>query len=327
MTTPPSTPAPIPSSIPTTTGPRTAPGLAGGSGPDLGRIGLWTAALDFLPVPKLRETVAEFDELGYGALWWGETVGREAFTQALLVLGAAPRIAAATGIANVWARDAMAANAAARTVHEAHPGRFLTGLGISHGGLVEGLRPGGRRYEKPLAHMREYLDAMDSSLYFAAGGDAPRPPRVLAALGPRMLDLARERADGAHTYLVTPEHTAQARAALGPDRLLAVEQAVVVATDRETVLRRAREHLRIYLELPNYRRNLLRLGLAEEDFADGGSERLVDRLVVSGDESAIHAGVHAQFAAGADHVCVQVLGETMTQAPMTDWRSLASVLL
>ncbi len=325
MTTP--APTPIPSAMPTSAGPRPSEGPAGGLVPGLGRIGLWTAALDFLPVPRLRETVAEFDELGYGALWWGETVGREAFTQALLVLGAAPRIAAATGIANVWARDAMAANAATRTVHEAYPGRFLAGLGISHGGLVEGLRPGGRKYEKPLAHMREYLDAMDSALYFAAGGDAPRPPRVLAALGPRMLELARERAEGAHTYLVTPEHTAQARAALGPDRLLAVEQAVVVATDRETVLRRAREHLRIYLELPNYRRNLLRLGLSEDDFADGGSERLVDRLVVSGDESAIRSGVDAHFAAGADHVCVQVLGETMTDAPMADWRSLAAVLL
>ncbi|MFI6984859.1 TIGR03620 family F420-dependent LLM class oxidoreductase [Embleya sp. NPDC050154] len=295
--------------------------------PDLGRIGLWTAALDFMPVSRLRETVAELDELGYGALWWGETVGREAFTQAMLVLGAAPRIAAATGIANVWARDAMAANAAARTVHEAYPERFLTGLGISHSGLVEGLRPGGHRYEKPLAHMREYLDAMDSSLYLAPGGDGPRPARVLAALGPRMLDLARERSEGAHTYLVTPEHTAEARAALGPDRLLAVEQAVVPTTDRETALRRGREHLRTYATLPNYRRNWLRLGLTEEDFADGGSERMVDRLVASGDESAIRAAVDAHFAAGADHVCVQVLGETFDAAPAADWRSLAAVLL
>ncbi|WP_406289925.1 LLM class F420-dependent oxidoreductase [Embleya sp. NBC_00896] len=295
--------------------------------PDLGRIGLWTATLDFMPVSRLREVVAELDELGYGALWWGETVGREAFTQAMLVLGAAPRIAAATGIANVWARDAMAANAAARTVHDAYPGRFLTGLGVSHGPLVEGLRPGGRTYEKPLAHMRGYLDAMDSALYLAAAADTPRPARVLAALGPRMLDLARERAEGAHTYLVTPEHTAEARAALGADRLLAVEQAVVLGTDRETVLRRGREHLKLYMGLPNYRNNWLRLGLTEDDFAAGGSERLVDRLVVSGDETAVRAGVEAQLAAGADHVCVQVLGESMGEVPTDDWRSLAGALL
>ncbi|WP_235618835.1 TIGR03620 family F420-dependent LLM class oxidoreductase [Embleya scabrispora] len=295
--------------------------------PELGRIGLWTAALDHMPVSRLRETVAELDELGYGTLWWGEAVGREAFTQALLVLGAAPRIAAATGIANVWARDAMAANAAARTVDDAHPGRFLTGLGISHDGLVEGLRPGGRRYEKPLAHLREYLDAMDSALYLAAGADTPRPARVLAALGPRMLDLARERAEGAHTYLVTPEHTAEARAALGPDRLLAVEQAVVLSDDRETVLRRARTHLGMYLSLPNYRRNLLRLGLTEADFEAGGSARLIDRLILSGSESAVEEGVRAHIAAGADHVCLQVLGDTLGEAPTADWRRLAAALI
>jgi len=295
--------------------------------PDVGRIGLWTSGLDFLPVATLRETVAELDALGYGALWWGETVGREAFTQAMLILEAAPRIVAATGIANVWARDAMAANAAVRTVAEAHPGRFLPGLGISHGPLVEGLRPGARVYEKPLTHMREYLDAMDASLYFAAGSDTPRPARVLAALGPRMLELSRDRAEGAHTYLVTPEHTAEARATLGADRLLAVEQAVVLTTDRETALRRGREHVKVYLGLPNYRNNWLRLGLTEDDFADGGSERLIDRLVVWGDEAAIRAGVDAQVTAGADHVCVQVLGESLVDAPLEDWRALAPALL
>ncbi|MYV99438.1 LLM class F420-dependent oxidoreductase, partial [Streptomyces sp. SID3343] len=141
------------------------------------------------------------------------------------------------------------------------------------------------------------------------------------------LDLARERAEGAHTYLVTPEHTTQARAAIGADRLLAVEQAAVLTSDRETALRRAREHLKTYLDLPNYRNNWLRLGLTEDDFADGGSERLVDRLVVSGDEAAIRVRVDEQLAAGADHVCVQVLGDSMTDPMIGDWRSLAPALL
>jgi probable F420-dependent oxidoreductase len=295
--------------------------------PDLGRVGLWTSAFDFLPIPRLRDTAAELDALGYGALWWGETVGRETFTQALLLLESAPRIRVATGIANLWARDAVAINGAARTLLDAHPGRFLLGLGVSHAPLVEGLRPGGNVYDKPLTLMRRYLDAMDASLYFADGAELPRPPRVLAALGPRMLELSRDRAEGAHTYLVTPEHTAQARDVLGADGYLAVEQGAVLTGDRETALRRAREHLKPYLDLPNYRNNWLRLGLTEDDFADGGSERLVDALVVSGDEAAIRARVDAHHAAGADHVCVQVLGESMVEARMDDWRALAPALL
>lgn len=295
--------------------------------PDLGRVGLWTSAFDFLPVPQLRDVAAELDTLGYGALWWGETIGRETFTQALLVLESAPRIPVATGIANVWARDAVATNSAARTLLDAHPGRFLLGLGVSHGPLVEGLRPGGNVYDKPLSLMRRYLDGLDGSLYFAAGSELPRPPRVLAALGPRMLELARDRAEGAHTYLVTPEHTAEARAALGADGYLAVEQALVLTTDRETALRRAREHVKPYLGLPNYRNNWLRLGLTEDDFADGGSERLLDALVAWGDADTLKARVAEHHAAGADHVCVQVLGESMVDLPMEDWRELAPTLL
>ncbi|GAA4980756.1 LLM class F420-dependent oxidoreductase [Yinghuangia aomiensis] len=294
--------------------------------PDLGRVGLWTSAFDFLPVPRLRDTAAELDALGYGALWWGETVGRETFTQALLVLESAPRIPVATGIANVWARDAVATNGAARTLLDAHPGRFLLGLGVSHQPLVEGLRPGGNVYDKPLALMKRYLDGLDGALYFAAEGELPRPPRVLAALGPKMLELAAERSEGAHTYLVTPEHTAEARGVL-KDGYLAVEQAAVLTADRETALRRGREHVKPYLGLPNYRNNWLRLGFDEADFADGGSERLLDALVVWGDEAAIRARVDEQFAAGADHVCVQVLGESMVDCPIEDWRVLAAALV
>jgi probable F420-dependent oxidoreductase len=141
-----------------------------------------------------------------------------------------------------------------------------------------------------------------------------------------MLELSRDRAEGAHTYLVTPEHTARAREILGEGRCLAVEQAAVLTGDRETALRRGREHLKPYLSLPNYRNNWLRLGLTEEDFADGGSERLLDALVVWGDEAAIRARVDEQHAAGADHVCVQVLGESMADLPMDDWRVLADAL-
>ncbi|MER7048454.1 TIGR03620 family F420-dependent LLM class oxidoreductase [Streptomyces jumonjinensis] len=295
--------------------------------PGLGRVGLFCGTLDQLSVGHLRDTVAEIDELGYGTLWWSEAVGRETFTQALLVLGATSRLVAATGIANVWARDATAANAAARTLIEAHPDRFLLGLGISHGPLIDSVRGEGRVYEKPLARMSAYLDAMDSAVYTTAGSELPRPPRLLAALGPRMLDLAREKAEGALTYLVTPEHTARARAALGAGSLLAVEQAVVLTADRETGLRRGRAHLEFYLGLPNYLDNLKRLGFTEADFADGLSDRLVEALVVWGDEDAVRAAVTAHREAGADHVCLQVLGETAQDLRLDDLRTLAPALL
>lgn len=285
----------------------------------VGPVGIWTAALDALPVPGAAEAAGNLEALGYGALWFPEAYGREAFTTAALLLDATRRMPLATGIASIYARDPVTANAAARTVLGRHPGRLVTGLGVSHAPLVERMR--GHHYGRPLAAMAAYLDAMDAAGFLAVGPEE-RPPRVLAALGPRMLELARDRADGAHTYLVTPEHTAWARATLGPDRLLAVEQTVVLATDPATVRARAHWHLAIYTGLANYRASWGRLGFGEADFVRGGSERLQQALVVAG-EQAIARRVREHLDAGADHVCLQVLGEHPGDVPTADWQALA----
>ncbi|MHB8339571.1 MAG: LLM class F420-dependent oxidoreductase [Mycobacteriales bacterium] len=289
-----------------------------------GRVGIWTGAFEALPPPRLGQVAAELDELGYASLWFGEAYGREAFTHAALLLAVTRRATVATGIANIYARDAMAMNAAARTLTATHPGRFLLGLGVSHAPLVERMR--GHEYRSPVATMRTYLDAMDAAPFVAADGSGP-PPRVLAALGPRMLDLARDRALGAHPYLVTPEHTRAARVRLGPEPVLAVEQAVALTTDRDLALRRAHDHLEIYTGLPNYRNSWTRLGFAEEDFVRGGSERLAEALVAWGDVDAIRSAVAAHLEAGATQVCVQVLGDTHASVPLADWRILAPALV
>lgn len=289
----------------------------------LGAVGIWTAALDALPVAQAQEAVAELDELGYGALWFGEAYGREAFTAAQLYLSASRRMVVATGIASIYGRDAVAANSAARTLCAAFPDRFLLGLGVSHAPLVERMR--GHSYGRPLAAMAGYLDAVDAATYLVADGGDPAP-RVLAALGPQMLALARDRADGAHPYLVTPEHTASARAVLGEGPLLAVEQAVVLTRDREAFRAAAHAHLGIYTGLPNYRASWLRQGFTPEDFGRGGSERLQDALVVMGDEDDVVRRVREHLDAGATHVCLQVLGGSAFDVARADWRRLAPAL-
>ena len=287
---------------------------------DLGTVGIWTAALDALPVGQAQEAVAELDEVGYGALWFGEAYGREALTAAQLYLSASSRMVVATGIASIYGRDAVNANAASRTLHAAFPDRFLLGLGVSHAPLVERMR--GHSYGKPLAAMREYLDAMDGAPYVVADGSEPAP-RVLAALGPKMLELARERAQGAHPYLVTPAHTATAREVLGDGPLLAVEQAVVLTRDRDAFLAAAHAHLEIYTGLPNYRASWVREGFDESDVVRGGSERLKDALVVMGDEDDVVRRVREHLDAGATHVCLQVLGANAFEVARDDWRRLA----
>lgn len=288
----------------------------------LGRVGLWSGGLAGLDIGALREFAAEVEELGYATLWSGEVPGgREAFTQALVVLGATTRLVAATGIANIYLRDASSAAAGASTIGALHPGRFVLGLGVSHAPLIEGML--GKEYGRPLAAMRAYLDGMDAVPGHAPEARVGRPPVVLAALGPKMLELARERTQGAHPYLVTPEHTRRAREILGPDRLLAVEQGVALTTDRDEGVRRARRHLEIYKTLPNYRNNWLRLGFSEEETQGELSDRLVEALVVWGDEEAIAARVAEHHAAGADHVCLQVLGDGLLDLARDDIRRLA----
>ena len=287
-------------------------------------MGIWTASLDAVPPAAGAEIAAELEEQGWGTLWFGEAYGREAFSQAGLLLAATSRMRVATGIATVWARDAIAANAASRTLSAAYGGRFVLGLGVSHRPLVERVRGGS--YGKPVAAMREYLTAMAGAAFYAAEADAPRPPVLVAALGPRMLETARELADGSHPYLVTPAQTADVRAALGPDRIVAVELGAVLTKDRETALRRAHAHLDIYTGLPNYRNNWLRGGFDESDLVRGGSDRLAEALVAWGDEAAILDRVREHLDAGADHVCVQALMESPFEVPTEPWRKLAPAL-
>lgn len=290
----------------------------------IGPVGIWTFDLESQPAAKAQEAVCELEQLGYGAVWFGEAVGREALTNAGLLLAGSAGIVIATGIANIYARDPLAMASGQKTLAEAYPNRFLLGLGVSHVPLVEKLR--GHVYRKPVATMRAYLDSMDRSI-FQAVEPSSRPLRVLAALGPKMLQLAAERADGAHPYNVTPEHTAQARKILGPNPMLCPEQAVILETDGSKAREIGRKFLEVYLKLPNYRNNLIRLGYSEEDCNNGGSNRLVDALIAWGDIPAIRDRVRAHHAAGADHVCIQVLSRVAKSLPMTQWRELAAALL
>jgi len=292
---------------------------------DIGRIGIWAGVLDAHPTRDVQAACRELETMGYPTLWIPEAVGRDPFVAAATLLAATDRLRLATGIANIYARDPMTTVACQRTLAEAYPGRFLLGLGVSHHHLVERLRK--HDYSKPLAHMQSYLRAMDEAMFAAVGPDAD-PGRVIAALGPRMLETAAAQADGAHPYLTTPEHTARARAIMGPDALLAPEQMVVLETDPEVARAIARQGLAVYLRAPNYQRNLRTLGFDDADWADpkAASDRLVDGLVAWGSAEAVRDRVAEHHAAGADHVCVQVLRADMA-IPMTEWRELAGVLL
>lgn len=289
----------------------------------LPRIGVWTGALDFVPARNAQEMAVELEELGYGAIWLPEVAGRDVLAHLVFLLSATRDLVGATGIASIWARDAVAMVAGERALTEAFPERVLIGLGVSHHTLVEDLR--GHVYSRPLAAMRAYLDAMEAAPYTAMRPSTP-DRRVLAALGPKMLQLAAERTDGAHTYFVTPEHTAESRVILGPDRLLCPEQAVYLETDPDKAREVGRAHTTVYVQLPNYRANLRRLGFDDDDFAGGGSDRLVDAVVAWGDIDQVASRVQAHFDAGADHVCVQVLHPERRGVPMEGWQELAPML-
>jgi probable F420-dependent oxidoreductase len=290
---------------------------------ELGRVGIWTFQLDLQPSSAAREAANELEALGYGAIWVPEAAGRDPFAHATLLLGATTRMVLATGIATIYARDAMSMNAAWRTVSEAFPDRFLLGLGVSHQPAVEGLR--GHTYGPPLQAMREYLDRMDAGLFFAAQPSV-EPQRVLAALGPRMLALAAKRSSGAHPYFVPVEHTARARAVLGAGPLLAPEVTVVVERDAGRARERARPFMKRYLALPNYRNNLLELGYGEDELApDAPDDRVVDDMVAWGDAETVAARIRAHHEAGADHVCVQALADGSAGA-LEQLRALAPLL-
>jgi probable F420-dependent oxidoreductase len=272
----------------------------------LGKLGVW-AGTDALNATEAAAFARRAENWGYSALWIPEATGREAFSASAWLLANTTTLTVATGIANIYARDAFSAAAARSGLNEQSGGRFLLGLGVSHVPLVEGLRH--LTYGKPVATMRAYLEAMSAARYGAAA-PAAAPLTILAALGPNMLALSRDAADGAHPYNVPPQHTWRAREILGPGKLLCVEQGAVLETDAAKARAAARRFLSVYLGLPNYVENWKRLGFTDADTSGGGSDRLIDTVIVWGDESAIRKRLDEHWQAGADHVCVQAIGPT-----------------
>jgi probable F420-dependent oxidoreductase len=286
---------------------------------ELGRLGIWSGELRAIDTAQAASVAAEIEALGYGTLWVPGGAGGPVLDLVGALLDATSRVVVATGVLNVWMHDPAAVRATWHQLEDRHPGRFLLGLGVSHAGVVDRADPG--RYRKPLSTMRTYLDALD------AGADAvPVERRMLAALGPNMLALSRERTAGAHPYFVPVAHTAAARAALGQGPLLAPEQAVTLQDDPEADLRAARVHMERYLRLPNYTNNLLRHGFGEEDLDGGGSDRLADAIVAGGGVDGIRERVRQHRDAGADHVCLQVVGGRSGEPPLAQWRALAAAL-
>jgi probable F420-dependent oxidoreductase len=289
----------------------------------LGRVGVWSFALQRLAATDAGAVAGKLDGLGYSSLWIPESLGsKEVFAHSALLLAASERTVVAPGIASIHARDPMAMANGARTLAEAYPRRFVLGIGVSHAPSVAAR---GGSYGKPLENMRAYLDGMDAAAY--AGPKPAEPvPLVLAALGPRMLELAAERADGAHPYFVPVEHTQIARATLGPEPCLAVEQTAVLSTDPDTARRIGRAFARHYLALPNYANNLRRLGWSDADISGDGSDRLIDAVIAWGDVDAIAARVRAHLDAGADHVCVQLRADSAADPAVAGYRELAAAL-
>ncbi|WP_329189416.1 TIGR03620 family F420-dependent LLM class oxidoreductase [Streptomyces sp. NBC_01428] len=282
-----------------------------------GRIGIWSGALHASRVDEagraaIVEAVAELEDLGYGTLWMGGSPSPE---DAAALVAATRRVTVATGILSIWEHGAEEVAARVAAIDASARGRFVLGLGVSHDKLAP-------QYAKPYSAMVDYLDALDEAAQPVDGGH-----RVLAALGPKMLRLAADRSLGAHPYLVTAEHTAEAREALGPDALLAPELSVVLDPDLDRARTTARGMLETYLQLPNYTNNLLRLGFTESDFEDGGSARLLDALFALGDAERVGARAQEYFDAGADHIAFQALTASEGRAglPRAAWRELASV--
>jgi len=285
----------------------------------LGPIGVWYFT-ESLSAGQSAEMAQRIEALGYSALWMPEAVGRHPFAQAAWLLAKTERLIVATGIANIYARDPTASASAQKTLAEQSNGRFLLGLGVSHRPLVEGVR--GHVYASPVKTMRAYLERMQKSPYTAPQPPEP-PPTVLAALGPVMLKLAATMTQGAHPYFTTPEHTAMARARLGPDAWLCVEQKVLLESDAQKARALGRSAAAMYLGLENYCNNWKRLGFTDSDLANGGSDAFIDATIAWGDVGAIQKRIRAHQDAGASHVCIQPINPS--GAPLPDWRVLEAL--
>jgi probable F420-dependent oxidoreductase len=268
---------------------------------EIGRLGVW-ASLDGLSAPDAAAFAQRLEAWGYSALWTPEAVGRDPFSLIGYLAAKTETLVFATGIANIYARDPMTMKSIHKALGELAPGRFVLGLGVSHEHLVKRVR--GHDYTKPLSTMRGYLDAMEAALYMGAE-PAEEAPIVLAALRDKMLGLAASRTRGAHPYLVPPAHTARARKLMGPDAWLCPEQMVLLESDPKKARAVGRANLKVYIGLPNYQNNIKQFGFTDEDFANGGSDRLVDEIIAWGDVATIRARIQAHWDAGADHVCIQ----------------------
>jgi len=285
-----------------------------------GRLGLFSGSLAAQPATVQREVAVEIETLGYGTLWYGEAVAREAFVQASIFLCATSSLVIASGIANIWARDPMAMAGGGRGVAEAWPDRFILGLGVSHAPMVAAR---GHDYARPLSAMRDYLDRMGLALW--RGPEAPLPPLVLAALGPRMVALAAERTAGAYPYFTTAEHIGQVRKQLGPEPFLAADLPVVLVADRAEARTIGDAHTNLYLRTENYRNNLLRLGWKPADLEPPGSDNLFDAIVAWGDVASVRDRADGLFSAGADQVVLNLLTRDRSVPYLPELRILSSL--
>jgi probable F420-dependent oxidoreductase len=267
-----------------------------------GRFGVFLGSLVGQPARVEREILVEIEALGYGTAWYGEAIGREAFAHGAILLCATQRMVVASGIANIWARDPQAMATGARALAEAWPDRFVLGLGVSHAPMVERR---GHRYERPVVAMRAYLEAMSNAAW--RGPDAPMPPIVLAALGPKMVALAGESTAGDYTYFTTADHVAQVRRQMGPRAFLAADLPVVLASNRSAARAIGDKHMSLYLSTANYRNNLLRLGWPESELEPPGSDSLFDTIVAWGDVRDAREKADALFVGGADQVVLNLI--------------------
>jgi len=278
---------------------------------NLGKLGVW-AAMDTMTAAEGAVFARRVEGWGYAALWMPESRGRDVMVHSSWLLANTTKLVIAPGIANIYARDAMATANGQRALAEQSGGRFLLGLGVSHVPSVEGVR--GHTYGRPIATMRAYLDAMKAAPY-GAPEPAEKPLTVLAALGPRMLELSSSHADGSHPYNVTPQHTAEARRIMGPGKLLCPEVWVLLETDAAKARAAGRQALANYLRLDNYLNNWRRLGFSDDDLAGGGSDRLIDENVAWGDEDKIRRRLQQHWDAGADHICIQAIAPDGSRKP------------
>lgn len=289
---------------------------------DIGRVGIWQSVLNGHPASRVREAVAQIEEMGWSCVWIPEATSRDPFVTASMILESTTTLKVATGIANMWVRDAMCSANASKTLNEAYENRFLLGLGVSHRPIAEGIRK--HTYARPYSMMRAYLELMDASPFQGIEPSVP-PNKVIAALGPKMLALGAELADGVHPYFVPVEHTEIARAAVGSDKIVATELMVILETDPTVARDVARTHMGRYLALDNYAKNLINLGYTADELSRA-DDRVVDAIVAWGSLDDVATRVREHLDAGASHVCVQVLNSDRS-IPISAWHELADALL